>query len=309
MKFAIAFVLFSVFLLSGCIQFGTQAEVVYDPQINPAEFSIEIDNPYFTLTPGATFVYESQTAEDTERIVVIVTNETKTVALGVTARVVWDRVYLNGELIEDTKDWYAQHNDGTVWYFGEDTAELSGGQITSHHGAWEAGVDGAKPGIIMKANPQIGDTYRQEFFKDVAEDKADVLALNEAVTVPYGSYMGCLKTRDYTPLEPGVEAEKFYCTEVGFTTLELEGGERVELVNVTTTQDIVIETPTEELQADVTEEEAIAIALERVPGTVTNVAIEQKFGKTAYVVEIRTASGTETDVIIDIDTGEVLAVE
>ena len=206
----------------------------YRPVINASDFSANIDNPYFTLVPGTKFIYESKKAEGTERIEVTVLPETKMV-MGVEARVVKDQVFLDGELIEDTLDWYAQDKEGNVWYFGEETAEYEDGKITTTAGSWEGGVDGAKPGIAMKANPQVGDSYWQEFYKGEAEDRADVLALGEGVAVPYGTFSDCLKTYDYTPLDPVAKEHKYYCKGVGFVTLEtnLEGDERTELVSVT----------------------------------------------------------------------------
>jgi len=293
-------------LISGC------AQKEYSPVINANEFSTEIDNPYFTLVPGATFVYEAETEEGTERTVVTVASDIK-VVMGVTVTVVTDEVFLDGKLIEYTKDWYAQDADGNVWYFGEESKEMVNGVVVSTEGSWEAGVNGAQPGMVMKAQPKIGDTYRQEFLKGEAEDMADVLALGESVTVPYGSFTGCIKTRDYTPLEPGADEHKYYCPEVNFVVLEVgvEDGQRTELINITKTQVTIIKEPeTPILETNITEDEAKAIALEEVPGTVTDIAIEEKFGKATYVVEVvRASDSAEVDVIIDIETGEVLAVE
>jgi len=142
---------------------------VYNPYINPSEFSSNIDNKYFTLTPGKKMLYESKTEEGLEKIEVYVEHEKKLV-FGVETISVWDRVWLNDELIEDTKDWYAQDKQGNVWYFGEESYEILDGKIVSTSGSWESGVNGAKPGIIMKSYPKIGDSYRQEYYKGEAED-------------------------------------------------------------------------------------------------------------------------------------------
>jgi hypothetical protein len=206
-------------------------ESEYNPEINPLEFTSKVDSPYFTLTPGKKTVYEAKTEDGVQRIEFYVTNEKKKV-LGVDTVVVWDRAWLDGSLIEDTRDWFAQDKEGNVWYFGEDTKEYENGQVTSTKGSWEAGIDGAKPGIIMKTNPQVGDSYREEYYKDQAEDKADVLSLTESVTVPLGSYSNCLKTKNYTALEPDVIEYKYYCKEVGNTALEIDGDERAELIKV-----------------------------------------------------------------------------
>ena len=134
----------------------------YDPVIDPSNFVTRVDNPYFPLTPGTTFVYEGQTAQGFEHDEFAVTHLTR-VILGVRCVEVHDTVTTDGELTEDTLDWFAQDRDGNVWYFGENTHELEDGLITTIDGTFMAGVNGDKPGIMMKAHPAIGDFYRQEF--------------------------------------------------------------------------------------------------------------------------------------------------
>jgi hypothetical protein len=204
------------------------------PKIDAADFVSAVDNTYFTLKPGTTFTYENQTDEGLEKIVVIVTDESKQV-LGIPMTVVWDRVWLSDVLIEDTKDWYAQDKSGNVWYFGEDVDNYENGELVDHDGSWEAGVDGSEAGIMMKAEPKVGDSYRQEYDKGHAEDMGDVFALNKTVTVPYGTFDGCLQTRDWSTLETDLNEYKYYCPEVGVVTVEesVSGGdEKVELVSV-----------------------------------------------------------------------------
>lgn len=285
----------------------------YSPEINPEDFVSGISNKYFAFSPGKKFVYEGKTEEGIERTEVLVTNETRKV-MGVNAIVVWDRVLLNGKLVEDTKDWYAQDRHGNVWYFGEDSKEFVKGKVVSTKGSWEAGVDGAKPGIVMKANPQIGERYRQEYYRGEAEDMAEVVSVGVNVTMAYGSFSGCIQTREWTPLDPGDEEYKYYCPEVGMVyEAKVGSGEGAQLVGVESSAAVLKQTetkvePLERLKAGITEQEAIAIAQKAVNGKVTDVGIEEKFGKAAYVVEID-ADGVETDVIIDIDTGEVLGIE
>ena len=127
----------------------------YSPEINPLDFTDKIDNPYFSLTPGTTFSYQGKTDEGTEVIKVMVTDQTKRV-MGVTTLIVWDRVWLDDKLIEETYDWYAQDKEGNVWYFGEDSKEYENGKVVSTEGSWEGGVDGAMPGIIMKNKLTVG---------------------------------------------------------------------------------------------------------------------------------------------------------
>src|SRR4051812_23979105 len=208
----------------------------YNPAIDPADFTIVVNNPYFTLSPGTTYRYKCKGgdgAEINEIAVVAITNQTRKV-MDVTTRVVWDRVWLNGNLVEETYDWYAQDKKGNVWYFGEDSIEYLKNGRSSKHGSWEAGIDGAKPGIVMPADPHPGEPYRQEYRKGEAEDMAQVLGLNESVTVPAGSFMQCLKTKDWSAIEGGSVEHKYYSKDVGNVVLEEEAGgeKRVELIEV-----------------------------------------------------------------------------
>ncbi|MDA1358914.1 hypothetical protein O1R50_04730 [Glycomyces luteolus] len=192
-------------------------------------FSTVIDNPFMPWIPGTVFTYEG----GGETIVVEVTDETREV-MGVTTVVVHDTVSEDGEVVEDTYDWYAQDADGNVWYFGEDSKEMSDGEITSTEGSWEAGVDGALPGIAMETDPQVGDYYYQEYYEGHAVDTGEVLARDEQVEVPYGSFDDCLRTEDVNPLDTSVIEHKFYAAGVGFV---LETGvqgsdQRIELVSV-----------------------------------------------------------------------------
>lgn len=233
------FYLFFIFILLGLVFTGISclkketATVDYNPQINPSDFTEVIDNQYLTFTPGQKMIYQVKTEEGTERIEVETLNETKEV-MGVTCRVVHDQVFLNDQLIENTKDWYAQDKDGNVWYFGEETAEYENGEIISTKGAWEGGIDGALPGIVMYANPEVGQEYRQEYYKGEAEDMGEIIALNEKVEIAYGTFENCLKTRDWTPLEKRVDEYKYYCPEVK-TLVKEEGiysNEIVELIEI-----------------------------------------------------------------------------
>ncbi len=163
-----------------------------DPfKLNAAELSPDVTNPWFPLEPGTRWTYR-EVDEDGEvlEVVVTATPVTRNIANGAEARVVRDTVTLDGEIVEDTLDWYAQDARGTVWYLGEDTAEFEDGYITSHEGSFEAGVDDALAGVIMPAVPMVGQAYRQEYYGGVAEDNGEVLALDGTATVPAGSYDG-----------------------------------------------------------------------------------------------------------------------
>ncbi|MGZ5001967.1 MAG: hypothetical protein ACXWBM_02125, partial [Chthoniobacterales bacterium] len=191
-------------------------------------------NPYFTLTPGTTFTYKSKDGEGEELNKVTITDQTRKV-MGVTTRVVLDQVWLKGEKIEETYDWYAQDKEGNVWYFGEDSKEYKKGKVTSTKGSWEGGVKGAQPGIVMQANPQPGKPYRQEYLKGEAEDLGQVLSVKETVEVPAGTYHDCVKTKDWSALESGGAEHKYYSKELGNVVLETEHNDkkRMELVEVT----------------------------------------------------------------------------
>ncbi|MSR64901.1 MAG: hypothetical protein EXS18_03870 [Verrucomicrobiae bacterium] len=202
--------------------------------IHPTNFVAGINNPYFPLVPGTTFIHEGPTAHGFEHVEFAVTHKTK-VILGVTCIEVRDTAFLDGKLAEDTLDWFAQDKDGNVWYFGENTHELEDGLITTIAGTFVAGVNGDKPGIIMKAHPAIGDFYRQEFSLGNAEDFAETLSLNESVTVPAGSYTHCLKSQETTPLETDHLEHKFYAPGVGnVLTIDATTGDRVELIEIQT---------------------------------------------------------------------------
>ena len=204
-------------------------------ELDPADFVRTIDNTYWPMAPGSRWVYREVDADGSrQRVEVTVTNRTK-VILGIPATVVHDRVTEDGELVEDTEDWYAQDKWGGLWYLGEDTTEYENGKPAGKHGSWEAGVDGGQPGLIIPPSPEVGMTYRQEFYAGEAEDLGRILSLDELAEVPFGSYDEVLMTRDWTPLEPDVLEHKFYAKGVGpVLELGLSGGVgREELIRFT----------------------------------------------------------------------------
>jgi hypothetical protein len=207
-----------------------------DPvNLDPADFSADITNPYWPMKPGTRWIYRGvEQGEPAQDIVIVVTTSTKKLANGITARVVRDTARVEGEIIEDTLDWYAQDSAGNVWYMGEETAEFEEGKVVSRAGSWEAGKDGALPGIIIPAQPEVGQQYRQEFKKGEAEDNGQVLATNHLVEVEAGQYKGALVTMDTTTLEPDVVEFKFYAPDVGpLLALDISGGAgREELVKI-----------------------------------------------------------------------------
>ncbi len=211
------------------------AATTYNPKIVPSDFTTKITNPYFSLPIGSKFESEGETEDGLEEIEITIPGTTK-VLMGVTTLVYRDVVHIDGVLVEDTKDYLAQDKEGNVWYFGEDVNNYENGKLKDHHGSWLAGVDGALPGIWMKAKPKVGETYRQEYYKGEAEDTAKVLSITETVKVPAGTFKNCLKTLDHNPLDPvGTDEHKYYCPEVKGFALEVgvESGERIELVKAT----------------------------------------------------------------------------
>lgn len=201
----------------------------YDPPLSASSFAAEVTNPLFPLAPGTVWTYQGPE----ETIVVTVTDERRTI-LGISAVVVHDTASIGGEVIEDTFDFYAQDLDGNVWYLGEDTKELDHGTVTSTEGSWEAGVDNAKPGILIPATPTVGTPYRQEYLPCEAEDMGEVVALDQSVTIDGTVHAGCLQTLDTTPLEPDLREHKFYCPGIGLALIvDLETDTQETLISAT----------------------------------------------------------------------------
>ena len=210
---------------------------VYSPSIDPANFVTTIDNRWFPLLPGTGFHYRgvAENGKTPQTDDMVVTHQTKKI-LGVTCTVVRDTVSSRGQPIEHTFDWYAQDREGNVWYMGEDTRELHHGVFVKADDSWEAGVNGAEPGIIMPGDPKRGDTYRQEYYPHYALDQAHVLGPGGRVTVPNGSYGETLLTVETAPkLDPGVAERKWYVAGVGDVKEHTVSGNHEEIVLVSIT--------------------------------------------------------------------------
>ena len=199
------------------------------PRFDPDNFVRVVDNRFFPLRPGTRFTYRGEEDGETEINVTRVTNDRKNI-LGISATVVLDRVFVHGELKEKTFDWYAQDREGNVWYLGEDTREYENGRVVSTAGSFQAGKNGARAGIIMLAHPQVGDGYHQEFARGIAEDQAWVVAKGLDITVPYGTFHNCLRTVEFTRLEPGIKEAKLNCPGVGFVKARSVEGPSTHLV-------------------------------------------------------------------------------
>lgn len=206
----------------------------YNPQINPADFTTEISNMYFALPIGKKLTYEATTPQASrERIEIEVLKETKVIE-GVETVIYLDREYRDGQLVEETRDYLAQHRNGDVWYFGEDVSNFVDGKLKDHSGSFIHGKDGAKAGIWMKAEQRIGDSYRQEYYKGEAEDIRDTIATGLTVSTKMGTFTDCVKVYDWTPLEITSKEHKYYCPQVSSLVLieDLVTGKRSELTNV-----------------------------------------------------------------------------
>jgi len=188
---------------------------VCDPSAGP--FSLVIDNAFFPLVVGDELVLEGEDDEGTFlEVIITVLDETEVVA-GVTTRVVEEEELEDDEVVEISRNFFAQAPDGTVCYFGEDVDDFEDGMIVGHDGEWRAGVDGNLPGIIMPANPQVGQIFQQEAAPGIAEDQAEVVALGETISVPAGTFSDTLTTLDCNPMENGAIDEKVYVDGIGLS--------------------------------------------------------------------------------------------
>jgi len=207
-------------------------DLEYIIEIDPAEFESQniTGNDYFYLIPGTTYVYEGEDEDGTAvRVEEEVLDQTK-IIMGVTCRIVNAREYKDKkgdwDQVEDTFDWYAQDNDGNIWYFGEDSKAIRNGDVVSTSGSWEAGQDGALPGILLLARPNVGLSYRQEYYKGEAEDVAQVISMSASVSTAYGTFDECLQTAEWSRLEPGIIEHKFYKEGTGLVYVEAVKGEK-----------------------------------------------------------------------------------
>jgi len=215
-------------LLTGCAPKET-----YTVDLTATDFVTGVNNPYLPFIPGSKWVYQAMLEDGTvERNEIEVLQETRDVH-GVKATVVHDLVFVGEQIVEETFDWYAQDKDGNVWYLGEAVDNYENGVLVDHKGSWEWGVDGALPGIMMWADPSlhVNEKYNQEFYAGEAEDKGQVLSVNESVTVPFGSFENVLKTYDFSSLDPGLQEHKFYAKGIGvIKEVDMVSGEEVVLI-------------------------------------------------------------------------------
>ncbi|MDO8614281.1 MAG: hypothetical protein Q7T33_00910 [Dehalococcoidia bacterium] len=219
-------------LLAACG--GGGGSVQPTPSLSPADFQTTIDNPLFPLSSLQPKVFEGEendpdTGETIKtRLESTVLPDTDVLA-GVEVVVLEEKDYENGELIESTLDYFAQHRDGSVYYFGERVDEYEGGEVVGHEGQWLTGEGNNQPGVYMPATPVLDQTFQQEKAPGVAEDQSTVVALGQTVTTSAGTFSGCIKTEDFSPLDQVTEF-KFYCPGVGLVREEPPGG-RLDLIS------------------------------------------------------------------------------
>jgi hypothetical protein len=235
--------LIAVAVLASALGAGTATARAPGPGASPAaaaavppasQFVRVVDNPYYPLVPGSSYRWRGTSNGRPASDVLTVTHATRRI-MGVATTVVHDRAYRGGRLIESTTDWYAQDRRGDVWYFGEATKAFgSRGQVVSREGSWEAGVDGALPGIFMPGRPRVGQGFRQEYLKGHAEDHFTIRSLRATVRTPFVTSRQAMRTTETTPLEPGVIDAKYYVRGVGTVVEASVKGpdhERLELVS------------------------------------------------------------------------------
>lgn len=199
------------------------------PTVDHRDFGVKIDNPLLPLSSLNMKLFEGEERDPDTGQVVKTRLESRLLprvdrVAGVPVIVIEDKAYQNGELIESTLDYFAQHRDGSVYYFGEQVDEYEGGKVVGHSGQWLAGEGRNEPGILMPAHPTAGLAFQQEYAPGVAEDRATVVAVDQSITTPAGSFTGCIKTEDSSPLDPNVTEFKYYCPAVGLVREELPDG-------------------------------------------------------------------------------------
>ncbi|MEO5906499.1 MAG: hypothetical protein ABIQ11_07225 [Saprospiraceae bacterium] len=235
MKAVFFFLILSTLMLTSCKKDPVvrMIDLTYQPNVSASNFTnpTVITNQYYPLAEGKIYRYEGQTADGFEVVEERRLNTTRVVQ-GITCVISNFKAYLNGNLIEEAEDWFAQDNAGNVWYFGERVDNYNpDGTLKDHGGSWEAGVDGAKAGIIMPATPTLGMKYREEYYFNEAEDEAEITGVNLNVSIPLGQYNNVIRTQNWTELEPDLLEEKYYAPGVGLIK-EVHLGDNTEIVLV-----------------------------------------------------------------------------
>ena len=205
----------------------------YKPDINPSDFTPTISNRYLHMKKGDVYLYEKQTTNGVEQLEISRTGKIKTI-MGFRTLEHYEKFRLSGEVIQEITRYLAQDEKGNVWQFGEYVSNYDAGRLTDHNASWTAGRNGAQPGIVMKERPEVKDSFRQSYSLGTIEDTSDIIAVQETVTTPYGIFTDCVKTYDWTPLDPKLQNNSYYCPEIGgmALTVNLIEDTRVELVGI-----------------------------------------------------------------------------
>jgi hypothetical protein len=206
-------------------------EPLYDPQINATEFRAVVQNRFFTIMEGEKLIYSG--AGDRE---LTLPGDTKRI-LDVETVILYETVRRGGTVVKEAEHYIAQDADNNIWCFGQKIVN-NPDDMPDTAGSWEAGVDKAKPGIWMKNFPQVGESFPQEYYKNGAEDIAEILSTSDTVETPFGTYFGCIKMRDWSPLAPGIETTKYYCPDIAKVVREEGNGGTSSLIEVTTIEDV-----------------------------------------------------------------------
>ena len=236
MKFRTAILLLWILVLAACTSKegpspARQPDQTYQPDIRIADFpeSTTFTHPYFPYQQGSTYIYGGQSDEGTVRIELERTAVTR-IIMGIICSGIQDKTWIAGQLLEESLDWYAQDKEGNIWFMGQELTNYnSDGIIINHNGSWEAGVHGVKPGIVMPAHPQPGLVYREEYFFNVAEDQAEIIAIDMTIAIPLGTFENCLKIKGWTELDQEVLEYKYYAPGKGIIQ-ELSVKENEEIV-------------------------------------------------------------------------------
>jgi hypothetical protein len=193
----------------------TSEEWMTSFDLENCDFTSTGKSDYFILEPGYEVVLEGEEDGEKLQLVMSVMNETKIVD-GVETRVVEERETEGGNLVEVSRNYFAMCNPtNNAIYFGEDVDMYEDGNIVSHEGAWLAGQNGAKGGMIMPGNIEVGLKYYQEIAPGIAEDRAKIVSVNDTLDTPAGTFSDVLKTEETNPLKPGEKEFKFYAPGIG----------------------------------------------------------------------------------------------
>jgi len=173
------------------------------------------ENRYWSLEPGRFVILGNLESDGSELVIISVLRETEMVD-GIETRVIEEREYKNGELVEISRNFFAMAEEsGDVFYFGEDVDYYEDGEVVAHDGEWRAGMDGARAGLYMSANPVVGMKYYMEVAPGAAMDRAEIFETGATVETPKGTFDNCLVITESSPLEPDDESYKRYAPDVG----------------------------------------------------------------------------------------------